>query len=194
MVVLCWLVILRRRRRAAPPGPLRPLRHGAGSGGRSDHRSAVARGVHSWLATASKPGSQGAVGPVDGLATSHHLAERRQPGQRARTGRDHLVSADISEGAAERDTFRYMGSDYRAGPGRHAAERRREGLQRPAAGHCPACRADPAGQEDDHRNGSCPPHRATARRAARNVMYVHVMRPRLLHAARTPLPPNDGSS
>lgn len=61
-------------------------------------------------------GFAGAVGPVDGLATSHHLAERRQPGQRARTGRDHLVSADISEGAAERDTFRYMGSDYPAAP------------------------------------------------------------------------------
>ena len=55
LVILCWLVIphwlviSRCRRRTAPPRPLRPLRHGAGSGGRSD-RSAVARSVpHGWL-------------------------------------------------------------------------------------------------------------------------------------------------
>src|SRR5260370_35513451 len=52
MVILRCVVILRRRRRSAPPVPLRSLRRGAGSGGRSDGRSAVAGGVHPWLVTA----------------------------------------------------------------------------------------------------------------------------------------------
>src|SRR5260370_33826522 len=43
-------VIPRCRRRKALAGPLRPFRHPAGCGGRSDRRSAVAGAVHSWLA------------------------------------------------------------------------------------------------------------------------------------------------
>src|SRR5260370_38450964 len=76
MVILRCVVILRRRRRSAPPVPLRSLRRGAGSGGRSDGRSAVAGGVHSWLVTAFETNvAAGAIAtPSDLRSSSSWLA------------------------------------------------------------------------------------------------------------------------